>query len=250
MLSKEKPRADETLDTIYKGKIKVFQKKKGYRFSIDAVLLAAYVQKLKGDRIIDIGTGCGVVPLMIALKDHRKNKIIGVELQDTLFDLASRNVIENGFEERVEIIQHDIKEIKSRFHAESFDIVTANPPYIKVDSGRVNPQTEKAIARHEITLSLPELIKTAKYLLSATGKFVIIYPENRVIDLLEALRIENVEPKVMQVIYSDIKSEGKLVIVEASKSSKKGGLKILAPCILYNEDKTYTDEIADILEGL
>ena len=243
-----KPHDDETLDTIYRGKIKIFQKKNGYRFSIDAVLLAAFVQQLKGERIIDIGTGSGVVPLMMA-KRNPHCKIVGIEIQDSLFDLAVRNVNENDLQNRINIVKHDIKDIKSVFPHESFDIVTANPPYIKADSGRINPQEEKAISRHEIMISLEELIKTVKYLLTPTGKAVVIYPANRAIDLIEGLRRQNIEPKAMQVIYSKVQSEGKLVIVEASNSSKKGGLKILPPCILYNEDNTYTDEVERMLEG-
>ena len=243
-----KPDIDETLDTIYKGKVKIFQKKNGYRFSIDAVLLADYVLQLKGDRIIDIGTGSAVVPLMIAKKNPHC-MIVGIEIQDSLFDLAIKNVRENGFQDRINIVKRDIKDIKSVFPHESFDIVTANPPYIRIDSGRINPLKEKAIARHEILLSLKELVKKIKYLLTPTGKAVIIYPANRAIDLVEELRRQNIEPKAMQVIYSKMDSEGKLVIVEASKSSKKGGLKILPPCVIYNEDGTYTDEVEKMLEG-
>jgi tRNA1Val (adenine37-N6)-methyltransferase len=246
----KKPCANEaeTLDTIYNGKIKLFQKKNGYRFSIDAVLLADFLLNVKGGNIIDIGTGCGVVPLMIvSRKEHCK--ITGIEIQDSLFDLAKRNVKENGFIDRIDIIKHDIRDIKSIFKPGSFDIVTANPPYIKHDAGRINPQEEKAIARHEITISLEDLIKTSKYLLTSTGKVVIIYPANRTIDLIELLRKESVEPKRIQMIHSKYKGEAKLVIVEASKSAKKGGLKILSPRIIYNDDSTYTDEVERILQG-
>ncbi len=241
-------REDETLDTIYKGKVLIYQKKKGYRFSIDAVLLADYVGRLKGRRVIDLGTGCGVVPLMIAKNDPER-KIVGVEIQDTLYDLARRNVTVNGFEERIEIIKQDFRSIKGIYPHESFDIVSANPPYIKADSGRINPHEEKAIARHELTMSLTDLVSAAKYLLAPTGKAVIIYPAFRVIDLINELRAQKLEPKATQIIYSHIESEGKLVIIEASKSSKKGGLKILPPRILYKELNVYTDEVENILGG-
>ncbi len=242
------PNHDETLDSFFKGKVKIFQKKKGYRFSIDAVLLADYVLRKKCDNILDIGTGCGVVPLMIA-KKNQHCRIVGVEIQDSLYDLAIRNITENGFQDRVTIIKHDIRDIKSVFLQESFDLIMANPPYVKVDSGRLNPEAEKAIARHELTMSLSDLVRTIKYLLTPTGKAVVIYPSKRAIDLIEELRRCNIEPKYMQVIYSSVNSEGKLVIVEATKSSKKGGLKILPPCILYNLDNTYTKEIEKILAG-
>jgi tRNA1Val (adenine37-N6)-methyltransferase len=246
--TQKKPHSDETLDTIYHGKLKLFQKKKGYRFSIDAVLLAEFVRKLKGERLIDIGTGCGVVPLMIAL-NNPAIKITGIEIQESLYDLATRNVIENGFTKRVKIINYDIRDAKSIFKGGSFDIVTANPPYIKSDSGRLNPHEEKAIARHELTISLEGLIKTAKYLLTSTGKLVIIYPAKRAVDLLDLLRRENIEPKMIQMVHSKVDTEAKLIIVKASKSAKKGGLKILKPCIIYNEDKTYTKDVERILNG-
>lgn len=246
--SKTEPKTDETLDSIYNGKVKVFQSKKGYRFSIDAVLLAEFVRGLKGDNIIDIGTGCAIVPLMLA-KNNPNIKVTGVEIQDSLYELAKKNVIENDFSDRIKIIRHDMREVKGVFKPASFDIVTANPPYVECDAGRINPESEKAIARHEIKLSLDELIKTAKYLLSSTGRIVIIYPAKRAVDLVDLLRKHNVEPKMMQMIHSKLDGEAKLVIVKASKSAKRGGLKVLPPCIIYNDDNTYTDKVERILQG-
>ncbi|MFC1856074.1 tRNA1(Val) (adenine(37)-N6)-methyltransferase [Thermodesulfobacteriota bacterium] len=239
---------NETLDSIYNGKIKLFQKKKGYRFSIDAVLLAEFVHKLGGARLLDLGTGCGIVPLMIAHKNTHVN-ITGVELQDSLYDLAKRNVEENGLTDRIKIIQHDIRHVDRILSPESFDLITANPPYIERDSGRLNPDKEKAIARHELMVSLEEIVRAVKYLLTPTGKAVIIYPAKRAVDLLTLLRKEGIEPKFVQMIHSKLTTEAKLVIVKASKSGKKGGLKVLPPWIIYNEDGNYTDESEKMLNG-
>jgi len=252
-IAKKQPKKrsiEESLDTIYNGKIKIFQNKKGYRFSIDAVLLAEFVRKIKGDRLLDIGTGCGVVPLMIAY-NNPLIKITGVEIQDSLYNLAQRNVAENELTDRIKILQHDIRDVENIFHPGSFDIITANPPYIRHDSGRVNPEEEKAIARHEITISLDSLIKTAKYLLTDTGKLVIIYPAQRAVDLFDSLRRENIEPKNILMIHSKISAEAKLIIVKASKSAKRGGLSVLPPFVIYNDndDNTYTTEVERILQG-
>lgn len=246
--SHKKPEPVETLDTIYNGKVQLYQNKNGYRFSIDAVLLAEFVHKIKGRTLLDIGTGCAVVPLMVAYKNKHVN-ITGVEIQESLYELAVRNVELNELTERVKVIQHDVRHIDKVFEPGSFDIVTANPPYIKCDSGRLNPVEEKAIARHELTISLDSLIKAADYLLTQTGRLVMIYPAKRAVDLITLLRDANIEPKTMQMIHSKRDTEAKLVIVKASKSAKPGGLKVLPPLIIYKNGNTYTKEVERMLDG-
>jgi len=242
------PSSGESLDTIYNGKVKLYQKKKGYRFSIDAVLLAEFAHKFSGKKMLDIGTGCGVVPLMVAYKNKSVN-ITGVEIQDSLYDLAQRNVKLNRLSKRIKIIQHDARHVDKIFEPGSFDIVTANPPYVKTNSGRINPDEEKAIARHEITMSLDELIKSAKYLLTPTGRFIMIYPAKRTVDILGHLRAANIEPKMIQMIHSKRDGEAKLIIVKASKRAKKGGLTVLPPLVIYKSNNIYTDEVGTILNG-
>jgi len=140
---------EETLDTLFGGKLKILQKRQGYRFSIDALLLAHFAQPAPDDRILELGTGCGVIPLILFYR-RKAQKIIAVEIQPSLADLARRNAALNRCSSKFQILEDDLRHLEKRFGRGSFDRVLANPPYRKVGSGRINPHEEKAIARHEV----------------------------------------------------------------------------------------------------
>jgi len=211
---------EETLDDLLGGDLRILQKRDGYRFSIDAILLANFVGVPKVESIIELGTGCGIIPILLA---HRTeiNRIVGVEIQKDMAEMASRSVGLNDLSKRITIIHENISNLKGLFKAETFDIVFSNPPYRKVDSGRINPDYQKAIARHEIECSLQETLTAAKYLVKPKGKAYLIFPVVRLGDLMYNLRETMLEPKKLQIVYPDIKSQGKLVLVEASKG--RGG---------------------------
>ena len=216
----------ETLDNLLVGDLKIIQKRGGYRFSIDAILLANFVGVPKVDEsIIDLGTGCGIIPILLA---HRTkiNRIVGVEIQKDMAEMASRSVGLNDLSKRITIIHENINNLKELFKAESFDIVLSNPPYRKVNSGRINPDYQKAIARHEIECSLQDILAVARYLLKPKGKVYLVFPAVRLGDLMYNLRENMLEAKKLQIVYPNIKSQGKLVLVEASKG-RGAGLKIL-----------------------
>lgn len=235
---------DETLDTIFQG-IKVIQKKRGYRFSLDAILLAHFTNVKKGDHVVDLGTGSGIIPLILA-KRSEADKILGVDIQDRLVEMAARNVELNYFTDKIDIVKGDIRNLKDDLEPESFDLVLSNPPYRKIRSGRVNPHPEKAIARHEIKSSLQEVLETARILVKFRGRVTIIYPASRLVDLFFHMRSKKLEPKMLRIVYPDMQSKGNLAIVEAMKGGSEGIL-ILEPIFVYDLNGDYSDEMKKIL---
>jgi tRNA1Val (adenine37-N6)-methyltransferase len=205
----------------------------GYRHSIDPILLADFVTARKGDRVIDLGTGSGVIPLCLAER-FKDIKIVGLELQESLVKVARENVrshAERGNEKAVEIIKGDIRDVKSLFDAESFDIVAGNPPYRKADDGRINPDREKAIARHEIEITLSEFINAAKYLVKNMGSVNIIYHPYRLSELLSLMAENRITPKRIQFVHPKIDSKAEMVMVEGIKNGKSE-LTVMKPMIL------------------
>ena len=221
-------KGDETLDDLLCGDLRVIQKKNGYRFSIDAVLLTNFIGGVpKGESIIDLGTGCGVIPILLAHKTGIK-RIVGVEIQGDLADMAGRSIELNDLSQRIAIIHEDLNNLMGLFKAETFDMVVSNPPYQRVDSGRINPDPQKAIARHEIRCSLEDVLAVAEYLVRPKGRVYLTFPAARLADLMSGLNGSGLEAKRLQVVYSGRDPEGKLILLEASKGGGKG-LKILKP---------------------
>jgi len=225
-----RPSPDETLDTFFNGKLQVIQKKKGYRFSMDAVLLSQFVKIRKNERVIDLGTGCGILPLLLS-QTTKARSFIGVEIQAGLAECAKKNVLLNHLEDRMSILQQDLRELGKTLQPGCFDVVLSNPPYRKSRSGRINPSEEKAIARHEMRGTLEDLISVASYLLPPKGRCYHIFPATRTIDLLVALRSRKLEPKRLQFVHSRIGEEAKFILTESIKASGVE-LKVAAPLIL------------------
>ena len=229
-------RDDETLDDLLCGNLKILQKKDGYRFSIDAILLTNFIGIPKVESIIDLGTGCGIIPILLAHRTIIK-RIVGVEVQKDLAEMASRSVELNNLSGRISIIHKDLNNLGNLFKEGTFDIVLSNPPYQGVNSGRINPNPQKAIARHEIKCSLQDLLTMARYLLKPAGKLYLIFPAVRLGELIDKVREFDLEPKKLQIVYSKINHEGKLILLEASKSGGVG-LKILKPLFTHDPDET------------
>jgi len=224
------PSADETLDTFFDGKLQVIQKKKGYRFSIDAVLLSQFVKIRKDERVIDLGTGCGILPLLLS-QTTKARSFVGVEIQAELAECAKKNVLLNHLEDRMSILQQDLRELGRPLPPGSFDVVLSNPPYRKYRSGRINPSVEKAIARHEMRGTFEDLTSVASYLLPVKGRCYVIFPATRTVDLLVALRSRKLEPKRLQFVHPRIGEDAKFILVESVKTSGVE-LKVTAPLIL------------------
>lgn len=222
-----KLRPDEAIDLFLDGRLKLIQSKDGYRFSIDAIFLSEFVTIKPGDVVIDLGTGCGVIPLILLLTKP-VGHVFALEIQKELADQAKRNAALNGFQDKMEVILGDIKH--PSISKKSAEVVICNPPYRKVESGRINPDLRKAIARHELMASVDNILHTAKNLLRTKGRLAMIYPAERLVDILDRMRRFALEPKRVQINYPHLRSGAKLALIEASLGGRSG-LEILPPLI-------------------
>ena len=209
------------------GRLKLIQSKDGYRFSIDAILLSQFVTVRPGDVVVDLGTGCGVI-LLILLLTKQVGHTFGLEIQRELASQAARNSLLNGFEDKMNIILGDIR--RPPMARESADVIICNPPYRKVKSGRINPDPRRAIARHEILASVDDILRATTSILRKKGRLALIYPSVRLVDILARLRKYNLEPKRIQINYPNLESGAKLALIEATLGGKPG-LEICPPLI-------------------
>jgi len=209
------------------GRLKLIQSKDGYRFSIDAILLAEFVTIRQGDVVVDLGTGCGVIPLILLLT-KLVGYAFGLEIQEELAGQAARNVLLNGFDDKMGVVLGDIK--NPPIAEGSADVVICNPPYRQVKSGRINPDPRRAIARHEIMANIDDILHAARSVLRKKGRLAVIYSSVRLADILARMRRFNLEPKKIQIIYPDLNSGAKLVLVEAILGGRPG-LKISPPIV-------------------
>ncbi len=238
---------DETLDALFQGKLKIIQRKRGYRFSIDAVLLAHFVEIGGGEKIVDLGAGSGVIPLILA-RLHPSVRVVGLELQEAMVQRAQRSVDLNRLGEKVKILQGDVCSIKEIFSPRSFAAVVCNPPYRGPASGRINPDPEKRIARHEVQGRLLDFIRAGSYLLQQGGRMALIYPASRMLDLLQTMRGGGIEPKRLRLVHSFEEDMATLVLAEGVKGSGSE-LKVMPPLVVYTKERKYTPEMEAILEG-
>ncbi|MBI5188013.1 MAG: tRNA1(Val) (adenine(37)-N6)-methyltransferase [Nitrospirae bacterium] len=246
---------ETTLDSI--RDIKLYQYRYGYRFSVDALLLYSFVNLKRVSKIADLGAGSGIVGLLLA-KKYPDAEVTLFELQDSLVRLAEKNITLNSLEDRVRVIKTDIREIKTRHSPlvtlhrmvqgvtrHCFDLIVSNPPFRGVKSGLISTGEEKAIARHEISLKLPELIDAVSYLSMAKGRFCIIYHPNRLLELIETMKKRGLEPKRLRFVHSNTSSEAKMTLLEAVNGGRSG-MKVERPFYIYKKDGSYTDEMKGI----
>ncbi|HUO77938.1 MAG TPA: tRNA1(Val) (adenine(37)-N6)-methyltransferase [Thermodesulfovibrionales bacterium] len=237
-----------TLDSI--GDIRLYQSRTGYRFSVDALLLYSFVNVPKAKKIADLGAGSGVVGLLLA-KKYPDAKVSLFELQERLSTLAKKNIALNSLEGRAKVINADIREMKPCSTAsgmDCFDIAVSNPPFRKPKTGLISPEEERAIARHEIRLKLPELIRAVHHLLCSKGRFFLIHHPERLTELAGSLKERGMEVKRLRFVHSHMWSVAKMVLVEAVKSGK-GGVKVERPLYIYNEHGGHSEEMIRIYGG-
>jgi len=233
---------DETIDTFYRGDILILQKKKGYRFSLDAPLLADFIKLKKSDVLLELGAGTGVISLLLSTKNFKN--IIAVEIQKSLVDLARRNVKINNQEGRISIVESDICTFQSQ---KKFDVIYSNPPYIKKNKGHLSISEEKSIAKHELKCDIFDIMQKTSELLKKDGRAYFIFPERRREDLMKAARTNGLNVKAVRFIYPHKSSDPKLFLTEFNFSSKEKVL--LPPLVLYNEAGNYTSEVQEIFSG-
>ncbi|GBD99818.1 release factor glutamine methyltransferase [bacterium BMS3Abin07] len=233
-----------SLDSI--RNINLYQKKAGYRFTIDSVLVADFVRKLKPHNIADIGAGNGVIGILLA-KKFTESRVSLIEIQKGLYELCKKNIAINGLGDRVSAYNLDAAEIDglNPFTPSSFDVIVSNPPFRKQRTGRISPYDEKAVARHEIRMDLDRLMYATDYLLRPRGNMYIIYHPERTADLFEKMRDVHIEPKRARFIHPDINTESRMVLVEGIKTAR-ASIKIEKPLFIYNSNE-YTQEVRDIL---
>lgn len=238
----------ETVDAILGGRLRIIQKKRGYRFSLDALLLAHFAELREGDDLIDLGTGGGVIALILARR-FRCGRVLGIDLQEGLAEMARRSVVLNRLEGHLEIRTGDVRFPETICGGQSFSAAVFNPPYRRLRSGRVNPDSEKALARHEITGSAGDFLAAAAHALRPEGRVYAIYPASRTVELFVRMRERRIEPKRLRLVHSRRGSAGMFVLVEGVKGGREG-MKVLPPLFVYAETGGYTPEMAEIFTDL
>ncbi|MFN3739397.1 MAG: tRNA1(Val) (adenine(37)-N6)-methyltransferase [Thermodesulfovibrionales bacterium] len=239
-----------TLDSICG--LKIYQNKKGYRFSVDSLLVFSFVNLSHAKKIADLGAGSGIIGLLLARR-YKDSKVYLIELQKSLYENCKKNIEVNNLAERVVALNEDIRLIaKARaiqgLEDNSFDLIVSNPPFRRLKTGRISPEDERALARHEITMELKDLLKASYRLLKAGGRVCFIYLPERLAEVLLTLRNTGLEPKRMRFVHSKFNEQARMVLIEAAKE-RKPGITVEKPFIIYNEDGTYTDEMASIYES-
>lgn len=238
-------KSNERIDDLQFKDLKIIQNSQGFCFGIDAILLSDFAKDMKkSELVVDLCTGTGVIPILLAGKTEAK-KIIGVEIQEECADMAKRSVTLNNLENRVEIINIDLKFLKNVIPSATVDVVTVNPPYMKKGTGVINEKNAIIISKHEVSCTLEDVIKEAARLLKFNGEFYMIHKSERIADVFCTMRKYKIEPKRVRFVYPQIDKPSNLVLVEGTRSGKEF-LKHEKPLIVYKENKEYTDEIYKI----
>lgn len=236
----------ERIEDLGLKNLKIIQNPDFFCFGIDAVLLSWFVSEHSTGmiNIIDLGTGTGIIPLLLYGKTQAKN-ILGLEIQEPLVEMARRSIKLNGLEEKIKILNVDIKNPTEEIKTNFYDVVVSNPPYIKVGAGLKNNQTTQSISRHEIMCQLEDILIFSKRMLKDRGRLFLVHRPERLGDIISLMRQYKIEVKTIQMVHPKVKKEANLVLVEGRKGGKPG-LKVKAPLVVYNEEGNYTSEIYKI----
>ena len=236
---------NERIDDLEFKNLKIIQNEKGFCFGIDAVLLSDFAKKIKDNSLVlDLGTGTGIIPILLCGKTNLK-KIIGVEIQKEVFDMAKRSIMLNNLQEKFQVINENILNLNSIYKKQTFDVIITNPPYKKKNSGIINEDERKIISRHEITADLEEFIKVSRDLLKDKGEFYMVHRPERLVDILSLLRKYKIEPKEIRFVYSNKEKPPKLLLIKGIKNAKEF-LKVDKNLYIYDEKGNYTKEILKI----
>ena len=244
-----KLKENERIDDLEFKNLKIIQNSDGFCFGIDAVLLSDFAKEIKNNSLVlDLGTGTGILSILLSGKTNLK-KIYGIEIQEEVADMADRSVKLNDLENKIEIINKNIKELNSIFEKNYFDAIVTNPPYKKINTGKENEKTNKYISRHEVTANLEDFIKISFDLLKDKGSFYMVHRPERLSEIIYLLKKNKLEPKNIRFIHSNTKEEPKLVLIKAVKNAREF-LKVERPLFVYNEKGEYTEEILKIYNKL
>lgn len=239
---------DETLDDLQLNGIFVIQKKKAFRFGIDAVLLANFAKVKNNMEVIDLCSGTGIIPFIISAKTNA-SKILGIEIQEDMVDMANRSVIYNKLESKIKFIQGDLKDQNLINNIMKTDVITVNPPYKLQNSGILNPNDKNAIARHEICCNLEDVIASSRKLLKDNGRMFMVHRPERLADILCTMREYKIEPKFIQMVHPSINKAPNIVLIGGQRDGGKF-LKWMDPIYVHNQDGSYTEQIESIYERI
>ncbi|MBP7706903.1 MAG: methyltransferase [Candidatus Aminicenantes bacterium] len=243
-----RPDGGETLDAFYHGRVRVLQRKKGYRFSVDAPLLADFIRTREGDEALEIGTGSGVVALLLSVKPFRR--VTALEIQPGLADLARRNVELNGLGGRIEVVEGDLRTYDP---GRTFDLVFSNPPYIKGATGFLGPSAERSAAKHELHGTIAEITERTAEWLAPGGRACFVYPERRRADLLAAAQEAGLGPRRLRFVHPREGAPANLILVELAKGGAGepagAGPEVMPPLVLFGPDGHYTAAAEAVFSG-
>lgn len=244
---KENLKENERIDDLqYKG-LKIIQNTKGFCFGIDSVILSDFAKNIKkGSKVVDLGTGTGIIGLLLCKKTELK-EIVGVEIQKEVAEMANRSIKLNKLEDKFKILNTDINKIfeDKLLEKNKFDVVVMNPPYKEKGTGKINEVDSKIISRHEVKATLSDFIKVASNLLKDKGEIYIVHKPERMPDIIQKMRENKIEPKEIKTVYSNKKTEASLILIKGIKSANKF-FKILEPLYIYEKNGEYTKEIKEI----
>ncbi len=235
------PEPGERLDDLQIKGYRIFQKKEGFCFGMDAVLLSDYARIRKNAEVMDLCSGTGIIPILLEAKYPLKH-VTGLEYQEEYVKMARRSIALNGQEEKIGMVCGDVKDVRENYPQDSFDYVTCNPPYVTGDHGLTNPSFDLAIARHEILCSLEDVVSSSAWLLKAGGHMVMVHRPYRLAEIISTLKEARLEPKRMRLVYPYVDKEPNMVLIDAVKGGRQR-ITVDPPLIVYKEDGSYTEEI-------
>lgn len=234
----------ERIDDLQRNNLRIIQNEEKFCFGMDAVLLSGYAKVKPGERVLDMGTGTGIIPILLSAKTAAEH-LTALEIQEESADMARRSVAINGLQEKINVVTGDIKEASALFGKAVFDVVTSNPPYMNDQHGLKNPDMPKAIARHEVLCSLEDVIRETSAVLKPNGRFYMVHRPFRLAEIFAVLQKYKLEPKAMRLVHPFIDKEPNMVLLECLKGGKSM-IKIAPPLIVYKEPGVYTEEIYEV----
>ncbi len=234
----------ERIDDLQLNGLKLIQNTEKFCFGVDAVLLSDFADVKRNSKVLDIGTGTGIIPVLLAGKT-KAAKIVGLEIQEEMAEMAARSVLLNELSDKLEIIHGDIKLYTQYFGKSSFDVVVSNPPYTNKGCGLVNPMDSKAISRHEILCSLEDVVSAAAALLSPGGQLAMVHRPERLADIICSMRNNGIEPKYLRLVQPKPGKKPNMLLIKGNRGGNPE-LKVMEPLYVYNSDGTYSDEINKI----
>jgi len=237
-------RDNERLDELQRNGYRIIQNPEKFCFGMDAVLLSGFAKAGQGEKVLDLGTGTGIIPILMSAKTQAAH-LTGLEIQEEIADMAKRSVLLNELEEKINIVNGDIKEAGQIFGGASFDVVTCNPPYMIGKHGITNPDAPKAIARHEILCTLEDVVSQAAKVLKPGGNFYMVHRPFRLAEIMVMLVKYKLEPKRMRLVYPFVDKAPNMVLIEANRGGKSR-ITVEKPLVVYKEKGVYTEEIYEV----